>query len=110
MKLADLAEELSLKVLTYNEGTSREVSGCYISDMLSDVMANSKKGDIWITIQAHTNILAVANLKNLSGIIVVNGREVDDETLKRAGAEKVTILSSSLSAFEVAGKIYKMIM
>ncbi|MDO8283080.1 MAG: DRTGG domain-containing protein [Thermodesulfovibrionia bacterium] len=110
MKLADLAEELSLKVLTYNEGTDRDVSGCYISDMLSDVMANSKKGDIWITIQAHTNILAVANLKNLSGIIVVNGREVDEETLKRADSEKVTILSSSLSAFEIAGKIYKMIM
>lgn len=110
MKLAELAEELSLKVLTYKEGVNREISGCYVSDMLSDVMANSKKGDIWITIQTHSNILAVANLKNLSCIIVVNNRELDEGMIQKAETEKVTIMSSSLSAFEAAGRIYKMIM
>jgi predicted transcriptional regulator len=109
MNLRDLSNELSLKVLTYEEGLNRDISGCYISDMLSDVMANSNKGDVWITIQTHSNILAVANLKNLSGIIVVNNREVDAETIKKAESEKITIMSTDLPAFEVAGRIYKMI-
>ncbi|MBI4843427.1 MAG: hypothetical protein HY809_03775 [Nitrospirae bacterium] len=109
MNLAELAEKLSLKVLTYSEGLERNISGCYVSDMLSDVMANSRKDEIWITIQTHSNILAVASLKNLSGIIIVNKREVDEETLKKAASEHVTIFSSDLTAFEAAGRIYKLI-
>lgn len=109
MNLTDLTGELSLEVLAYNEGLGRDISGCYVSDMLSDVMANSNKGEVWVTIQTHSNILAVANLKNLSGIIVVNKRKVDEETLKKAASEKVTIMSSALSAFEIAGRIYKLI-
>ncbi len=109
MNLGDLSKELSLKVLTCNAELSKDISGCYISDMLSDVMANSKKGDVWITIQTHSNILAVANLKNLSGIIVVNNREVDAETTKKAESEKITIMSTGLTAFEVAGRIYNLL-
>lgn len=109
MNLTDLTGELSLEVLAYNEGLGRDISGCYVSDMLSDVMANSNKGEVWVTIQTHSNILAVANLKNLSGIIIVNKRKVDEETLKKAASEKVTIMSSALSAFEIAGRIYKLI-
>jgi predicted transcriptional regulator len=109
MKLGDLAGKLSLKVLSYNEGLQREVSGGYSSDMLSDVLANSLEGNIWITLQTHTNIVAVADLKNLAGIIIVNDRQPDDETLKKAATEKIAIMTTNMSAFESAGMIYKLL-
>ena len=109
MKLGDLAGKLSLKILTYKEELDRDVSGGYVSDMLSDVLANSRAGDIWVTFQTHTNIVAVANLKNLAGIIIVNNRQPDEETLNKAVTEKVTLMTTHMSTFETAGRIYQLL-
>lgn len=109
MKLTDLVKELSLDVKSHKDGLQRDVTGGYVSDLLSDVMANSKEGNIWITLQMHLNIVAVASLKNLSGIIIVNKRQPDEETLKKAEAEKITIMTTPLTAFEVAGRIYQLL-
>jgi hypothetical protein len=84
MTLEDMVKELSLEVLSNREGLKKTVSSGYVSDMLSDVMANSSHGNLWITLQTHPNIVAVANLKNLSGIIITCKRNPESETLKKA--------------------------
>jgi len=109
MKLTDLVRELSLEVKTYKQGLQNNVTGGYVSDLLSDVMANSKKDDIWITLQTHLNIVAVASLRTLAGIIIVGNRHVNEDTITRAETEKVTIMTTPMPAFEVAGKIYQLI-
>ncbi|MEW6599735.1 MAG: serine kinase, partial [Nitrospirota bacterium] len=60
MKLRDVVESLSLEVKTGKANLDNIVTGVYISDLLSDVMGNSKEGNIWITLQTHLNIVAVA--------------------------------------------------
>lgn len=109
MKLADLIEDLSLEVKSFRDGLDKAITGAYVSDLLSDVMGNSKEGDIWITLQTHLNIVAVAGLKNLAGIIIVGGRPVQDEIIQKAEAEKVTIATTTLSAFEAAGRLYELL-
>ena len=109
MKLNDLVEELSLEVKTFKDGLQNDISGAYVSDLLSDVMGNSKKGDVWITLQIHLNIVAVASHANLAGIIIVGGRKPEDSILQKAEAEKVTITTTPLPAFEAAGKLYNVI-
>lgn len=105
MKLKKLIKELSLKVKTPSVNLDKEVQGGYAGDLLSDVIANSKTGNIWVTMQVHQNIVAVASMKNLSGIILVNSREPDDETIKKAEAEDIPILVSNLASFELIGKL-----
>lgn len=109
MKLSEVVDKLSLDVKTVNDSLTQEVTGVYVSDLLSDVMANSKDGNIWITLQTHLNIVAVAGLKNLAGIIIVNNRQPEKEITEKAQSENVTIMSTSLPAFEVAGKLYQML-
>ncbi|TNF53650.1 serine kinase [bacterium] len=109
MKVEDIAQKLSLDVLSHNEGLQKDISGGYVSDMLSDVMANSHPGNIWITLQTHPNIVAVAHLKNLAGIIIVSKRQPEQETLKKAVSEKITIMTTPLSAFEISGRIYQLL-
>ncbi|HEX8948395.1 MAG TPA: DRTGG domain-containing protein [Dissulfurispiraceae bacterium] len=82
------------------------VTGCYISDLLSDVMANSKDHELWITLQTHPNVVAVAVIKGISGVIVTNGRSPEPETVKKAEAENVTIITTSHSTFDTAGQLY----
>ncbi len=109
MKFKDLTEELSLEIRTCRDGLRNDITGAYVSDLLSDVMGNSKAGEIWITLQTHMNIVAVAGLKNLAGIIIVKNRKVPDDILQKAEAEKVTIATTPLSTFEAAGRVYKML-
>ena len=80
-----------------------------MSDLLSDVIANAKAGDVWVTLQVHPNIVAVAALKELSGIVLVNGRQPEVETLDRANEEGIPILITEMPAFELVGELYKLI-
>ena len=106
MKLQEIIKSLSLKVITQEMDLNKEVTGAYASDLLSDVMGNAKEGHIWITLQLHLNIVAVASLKGLSAILLVNNRVPDIDTLQKATSEKIPILTSPLSAFELAGRLY----
>jgi hypothetical protein len=84
----------------------REVRGGYASDLLSDTMGNSRDGDLWVTMQKHVNIVAVAHLKGLAGIVVVNGRQPEEATVARAEEEQIPIISTGLPAFDVVGILY----
>jgi len=108
MTLQEAVDRLEMKPLSALAKLSAEVSGGYVSDLLSDVMANAKAGDIWVTLQTHQNIVAVASLKEIAGIVLIGGREPDKGTLAKAEEEKIPLLLSGLPAFEVVGKLYQM--
>jgi serine kinase of HPr protein (carbohydrate metabolism regulator) len=106
VKLSELIQNLNLSVRSAQENLEREVTGGYASDLLSDVLAHSREGDLWITLQVHQNIVAVASMKDLAGIILVNGREPEQETIEKAETEDIAIMVSELSAFELVGRLY----
>ena len=106
--LRNIVDKLDLDVKAGKSSIDKPIKGGYASDLLSDVMANSKAGSIWITLQVHQNIVAVATLKELPVIVLVNGREPDKDTIEKAEEEGISIASSSLPAFELIGKMYEM--
>lgn len=106
MTLGDLATRLDLKVFTAGSGLDRPVLGGYSGDLLSDVIGHGRKGDLWLTIQVHPNVVAVAVLKELAAIVLVNGRVPAPETIDQAAREGVPLLGTALPAFEIAGRLY----
>ncbi|HQL00959.1 MAG TPA: DRTGG domain-containing protein [Smithellaceae bacterium] len=109
MKVKTIAENLGLKVVCGSNALDRDVTGGYTGDLLSDVMANSKEGTIWITRQVHQNIVAVASLKEHAAIILINDSQPTQETLEKAETESVPILVSNLPAFELSGKVFNLL-
>jgi serine kinase of HPr protein (carbohydrate metabolism regulator) len=107
MKIIDIVKKLELEVISGQELLDREVTGGYAGDLLSDVLANAEEGNIWITMQIHQNIIAVASSKELSGIIIVNRRIPEEETLMCAKDEKIPVMISNLLTFEVVGRLYE---
>ena len=97
-----------MKPVTAAAALSRECTGGYVSDLLSDVMANARPGDLWITLQVHQNIVAVASLKELAAIIIIGGRQPEKQTLAKAEEEKIPLLLTGMTAFEVVGELYRM--
>ena len=108
MNLNDIVENIGLKIKTDNNNLDIEVTRGYSSDLLSDVMAHANEGDLWITMQAHQNIVAVAALKTLSVIILVNNRQPEAATLKKANEENIPIMTTELSTFELIGRLYEL--
>jgi hypothetical protein len=108
MTLREVVASLGLELLTDSQGLEREITGGYASDLLSDVIAHSQAGNVWITLQTHRNIIAVATLKELAAIILVSGRTPDADTLLKAREENAVVLSSPLPAFELIGRLYQL--
>jgi len=107
MTVAEAAKRIEgLVVTAVPDAAGRQVLGGYASDLLSDVMANSREGDLWVTMQKHVNVVAVAQLNGLAGIILVNGRQPETDTVRRAEEEHIPLISTPLQAFEVAGILH----
>ena len=109
MKIEDLVQALQLEVKCGKDYLNREVTGGYTGDLLSDVMGNAREGYIWITRQVHQNIVAVASLKELAGLILINSCQPAPDTLEKAEAEKIPVMVSGLPAFEISGQIYNLL-
>lgn len=108
MNLTEIVKELQLTVKTGAGFLDKEISRGYVSDLMSDVMANADEGDLWVTLQIHQNIVAVAVMKSLGGIILINGREPEKETLQKAEAEGLPLMVTDMPAFELVGKLFEL--
>jgi predicted transcriptional regulator len=109
MKLREVVQKLNIKVICGEEFLDNEVTGGYCSDLLSDVMGHAQEGHVWITIQVHKNIVAVALLKELSAIMLVQGLIPNEDTVETAREQNIPILQTSEPAFGIAGKLYNLI-
>ncbi len=103
-----IIETTGLKVINSCGHYNDEISGFYASDLLSDVMGRAKEKNIWITLHTHKNIVAVAALKNLPAIIIVNGNQPDADTIQAADNENIMLISAHTDTFTLCGKIFKL--
>jgi hypothetical protein len=108
MNLEEICRQLSLDIQTAKGKLNTQVTGGYASDLLSWVMARAQAGSLWITIQAHPNIVAVASLIGLAGIIIAEGVVPEPATLEKAEQEGIPILTTSLTMYDVAGRLYEL--
>ncbi|PKQ68117.1 serine kinase [Labilibaculum manganireducens] len=109
MKVQDIVDKLGLKVCSGSAGLNREIEGGYTSDLLSDVMGNADENQVWITLQTHKNIMAIASLKELAAIILVKGYEPEADAAEQSNVEGIPILSSEEEAFELTGKLFDLL-
>ena len=108
VNVAEAAKKIDGTLVAANSAAEREIQGGYASDLLSDVMGNSREGDVWITLQKHVNVVAVAHLNGLAAIVLVNGREPELDTLAKAEEMGIPIISTPLQAFDVIGTLYSL--
>jgi predicted transcriptional regulator len=108
MQLNEIIDSLGLTVFSGENNLEKEVTDGIISDMLSDVMAQAQKGSLWVTNQTHENVLAIVFFKSLAGVILPAGLQLDDEAAPKAREKNLVVLQTSLSAFEIVGKLYEL--
>ena len=108
MNLQNIIDELNLNVLTEPRGFAEIApTGGYSSDLLSCVMAGAKKGHLWITLQAHLNIVAVAALNEVAAVIITENTQPDAASIAKANEQGVILLSTSQPTYEINGKLWE---
>lgn len=103
--LQSLLSRLHAEPLT--DRTHAEISGCYISDLLSDVLAHAQPGVLWVTIQTHRNVVSVASMKDIGAVLITCGRRPEPEVVEEAERQGVVLLMTALSTYQAAAKLWE---
>lgn len=94
---------LSLDIKQINDvPLTNIIESVYIGDLLSFVMANGKEGALWLTVQKHINVIAVAELNDFAGIIFVQNSYPDEDTIAKANEFEIPLFISEKDAFLVS--------
>ncbi len=107
MKLSEIIKSLNLRIFQEGEGDPGIESG-YAGDLLSDVMGNAAANSIWVTIQAHQNIVAVSLLANIPAIVLSRGVKPHELAVEKAKEEGIWLLGTDETTFEIAGRLYSL--
>ena len=100
MTLDEVVRELALDVAVGSDRLdTTEVTGAYVGDLLSRVMARVRPGNLWVTVQAHPNVIAVAVLSELAGVIIAEGVDPDPLAVRKAASEGVPLLTTRQTAY-----------
>jgi serine kinase of HPr protein (carbohydrate metabolism regulator) len=106
MTLAQLVNDIGFEAVTGSISMDRHIKSGYVSDLLSDVIANIEEDSVWITIQRHINILGVAKLRDTVAIIIPRNLQIEESFIEKAREEDIAILRGPWTAFEISGLIY----
>jgi hypothetical protein len=106
MNLNEMIGTFGLTVFASPADGRLEVKFGYASDLLSDVIANAGKDCVWVTMQTHANIVAVAALKDVGAIVIVSNHKPADDTITTAKQKGVCVLGTSMTTFEICGRLY----
>ncbi len=108
MTVQEMLQQAELEVKSASDHLDGEVTGGYSGDLISAMMANAKQGNVWVTWHVHPNIVAAGVIVKLAAIILVSGRQPEEDTIQRAQQEGIPILVTKLPAFEIVGKLHGM--
>jgi len=109
MTLQEIIAGLNLNVLTSHQNFAAVTpQGGYASDLLSCVVAGAQPGNIWITLQAHMNVVAVAALREVSAVIITENAQPDADVIEKANQQGVVLLSTSEPSYQVVGKLWEL--
>jgi hypothetical protein len=109
MTLQDIIAGLNLKLLTTPQDFKTVTpQGGYASDLLSCVVAGAQPGNLWVTLQAHMNVVAVASLREVSAVILTENAQPDADVVEKANDQGVVLLSTEKPSYEIVGKLWEM--
>ena len=108
MTVREMADAMQLAVFTMPE-PDREVSGGYAGDLLSWVMGRAQADEAWVTIMSNINVAAVAQLTDVSCVILAENVQPDAGVAETAASRGVNLLGSGEATFHLAARIARLL-
>jgi len=106
VRIGEIVEKLGLEHVCGDLNV--EVEHGFTCDLLSEVLGRAQPSTLWITVQSHVNIVAVASVVGIKGIVLCDGHEYERETVEKARENGIVLLKTSENSFVVSGKVYEL--
>jgi len=105
MTVSDICQKINAAVVCGE--TEKAFNGVYVGDLLSRAMSHVKTDNIWVTIMSNINVVAVATLTEPAAIVLAEDVSLQNDALKGAIDNGITVLQSDLSAYEICARLYE---
>ena len=104
MTVNDICKNIEAEIVCGD--TSKEFCGVYVGDLLSRAMSHVESGNLWVTIMSNVNVAAVATLTEPAAVILAEDVSLQEDALKGANENDITVLRSPLSAYEICVRLH----
>lgn len=106
MTVNELIETGLFNVINVGE-TDKKIEGVFCCDLLSIAMGKAPAGSAWVTVMSNLNTLAVASLTECACVILAEGVNADENLVKKAVEQEITLLGTEMPIFEAALKVHE---
>lgn len=106
MNLKDVQRLLDAEVLAGRDYLERQVETCCGSDMMSDVLAFTKRNTLLCTGLTNMQVVRTAEMTELSALVFVRDKRPDKDILAAAEESMLPVLATGYSLFEACGILY----
>ena len=108
MVLVDIVALLGCtELLVFDRPDSREISGCFAADLMSEVLAFCDHGAMLVTGLTNVQSVQTAEVVDLHAILYINGKRPDEQVLALARARSLPLLSTHLTMYQACGRLHE---
>jgi hypothetical protein len=107
MKLRDILDILSAKMLVDHQGLDVEVPMGGAADLMSDVLAFGSEGMVLMTGLTNPQVIRTAEMAGIDVVIFVRDKTPPPETLELANDSGITVLVTGYTMYEACGRLYE---
>jgi hypothetical protein len=106
MRLKDVVAMLEGNVICGKEQLEKEIEFAFASDLMSDVLTVQKDNLILLTGLANIQALRTAEMSDISCIVFVRNKKVNDDMLKLGKESGIVLIECPCSMFKASGVLF----
>jgi hypothetical protein len=106
MKLRELVELLQGQVMSPNVNLEKEIPCAFSSDLISDILMCTKEATLLLTGLTNPQVIRLADMIDLLGIVFVRGKIPPEELIKMAEERDLPLISTKMTMYRSSGILY----
>jgi hypothetical protein len=107
MELRKLAEAIGAPIVTESVPASADIAHVFAGDRISDLLNEASSGTLLVTSLTGPQLLRLAELMDVPGICLVNGKQPDAQIVQAANRQGTVLMVSPLGMFETCGRLHR---
>ena len=107
MKIREVLDILSGRVLVENHGLDEEVPRGGAADLMSDVLAFGSEGMVLMTGLTNPQVVRTAEMAGINVIVIVRDKTPPPETLELARESGITVINTGYTMYEACGRLFR---
>ncbi|HOG79463.1 MAG TPA: DRTGG domain-containing protein [Anaerolineaceae bacterium] len=107
MRVKDLLEIVSGKLLNPSADLNQEIKGGCGADLMSDVLASIQPEAVLLTGLCNPQVIRTAQMADVAAVVLVRGKAPQEETINLAEKEGIPLILSPYGMFELCGRLHK---